>query len=153
MTDTATEKQGLKFAGIQPDQVDETWPLVQDLVDKGLALENGLYRAIDIYDHVVSRKMQLWVAIDPEENKIVAVMVTQISVYPKNKACWVVLVGGAGIDQWIEFINVLKLWAKANGCDRILSYSRDGWIKKAAPYGFKKLRTLIGCSLENENGI
>ena len=97
------------------------------------------------------KKMQVWVAIDPEEKQIVAVCVTQIAVYPQEKACWVLLVGGSFLDDLLPFINILKLWAKESGCGRILSYSRDGWIKKAAPFGFKKLRTLISCSLEDDN--
>lgn len=148
---TATLETKLKFTGIQHDQLRETWPYVRRLVEKGLALENGFYSPYDILQLLDEKKMQLWVAIDPIGKQIVAVCVTQLAIYPKGKACWVVLVGGSFLDHLLPFIHILKMWAKESGCDRILSYSRDGWLKKAAPYGFKKLRTLIGCSLEDDN--
>lgn len=148
---TATLKRQLRFTGVQSDMVKETWPAVRGMIKRGLVMESELYRPIDILDNLVKKKMQLWVAIDPEEKEIMAAMVTQLSIYPKGVACWIVLVGGSGMNDWVGFMKVIKLWAKSKGCNRILSFSRDGWIRKLAPYGFKKLRTLIGCDLETEN--
>lgn len=148
---TATLNRELKFTGVQSAMVKETWVLVEPLVQKGLALEPGLYEPKDILQLLNEKKMQLWVAIDPEENKILAALVTQLAIYPKGTACWIILVGGSGMSDWVRFMKVIKLWAKSKGCDRILSFSRKGWIRTLAPYGFKKLRTLIGCDLETEN--
>jgi len=148
---TETLKVELKFTGVQSGMIKVTWPLAKPFVEKGLALESGLYKAEDIYDHLLKKKMQLWVAIDIEENKIIAVLITQIALYPQAKACWIILVGGAGMDDWVQFMRIIKLWAKGEGCDRVLSFSRDGWVKMLAPFGFKKLRTLIVCDLETEN--
>jgi len=148
---TATLKKVIKFSGVQSSMIVGIWPVVEELVEKGLDSEQGFYDAQDILGLLKQKKMQLWVAIDAGEKKIVAVMVTQIAGYPKGKACWLVLVGGAEMDGWIKFMKIIKAWAKHEECDRILSFSRDGWIRRLAPYGFKKMRTLIECSLENEN--
>lgn len=72
-------------------------------------------------------KFQIWIV---HEEKIVAVVVTEIIKYSARKVCLVKALAGKGIGEWIYLLDaVLIPWAKASGCDTIRGYCRPGLAK------------------------
>lgn len=97
--------------------------MIQKALDRGL----GEWKAGDILGFLLSRDMQLWVAVN--DGQIEAAGVTQIVTYPRKKVCDAVLCGGSGVRQWFENLATVENWARANGCEFIRAYGRRGWVR------------------------
>ena len=81
----------------------------------------------DIFLGAKNGGLQIWIVY---EEKIVAVVVTEIVKFSSRKVCLVKALAGRGIDQWIHLLDaVLIPWARASGCDTIRGYCRPGLAK------------------------
>ena len=118
-------------------EVPHYWPQVETLVASALRHGGIGFRPEDIYRGLLSRGMQLWLALDGEA--IRAMAVTHIQVYPRARTCVVMLVGGTGIDRWIDFEADLCAWAVSQGCVAMEGLGRRGWGRKVADQGWREV--------------
>jgi len=121
--------------GIQPDEIEMAWPLIQPLLEKPFVRMEILkdYDTEYVFDCLKDQTMQAWVAHD--NDRITAVFVTQVNVFKKRKVLSIPFVGAefGTIDTWIEAIDTFKEFAKANDCSAIRGWGRKGWEKVLKP--------------------
>jgi len=118
------------ISGVNAEDINAIWPTIEHLVQKPLTKTKSdiYYDTDDIKNYIKSRDMQLWVAID--NNKIIAIFVTQVLIFPKRKVFDIFLVGGSGMNKWITTAwRTFKAYATEQHCDGIRGFGREGWTK------------------------
>jgi hypothetical protein len=77
-------------------------------------------------------KDQVWEAINrgailwPGEN---AVILTQIITYPIGVRCCSVWLQGGELEELKTMYPTIEKYARAQGCDWLIGWGRDGWVK------------------------
>lgn len=85
--------------------------------------------------------MQVWIA--GKNQKVVAVMVTEIVIYPRQKALKMVAMAGTDFSEWEEGWNKIEAWAREHGCTRVEAMTRPGITKLAKRHGFREMYRFI----------
>lgn len=124
---------------------DSVFKEITPFLEKTLEYADGKYLIDDIYQSLKSKDMQLWVIYD--NNGLLSFCITQITKYPRKNVLSMPFVGGVDIYRWIHLTEIIKDFAKANQCDLLEGYARDGWLKALKPLGFKKSFSVIQCNL------
>lgn len=138
----------MRLIRIESNLIEAIWKYVEDLLEKPVELNLGEFTLEDIKDRLLKNDMQLWIAASTSE-KIFAVGVSEVVVYPREKRLRMVLVGAREnrLDEWIDVIfepeSPMLEWCKKSGIKRMESTGRDGWTKVLRDYGFKKYYTVL----------
>lgn len=112
---------------VQSRSVNDVWWQVRAIVDKGLAKDDR-YQSEDILVSLQKKKMQLWVI--QRDNQTIAVVITEITIYPRVKECTVTLLAGEDFKGWNQYaFEVIGQWAYEAGCKRARMFGRLGWEK------------------------
>ena len=90
----------------------------------------------DVLDALNRGAMQLW-------HKNDSIVVTEVAVYPRLKACRVFLAAGDFDDVWDLMDNQVEPWARNHGCKRIEGHGRLGWKKSAEQRGYVTLNLVM----------
>lgn len=93
----------------------------------------------DIWAGIVDGRFQFW----PAKR---GCLVTEILLYPKCKVLHVFL-GGGNLDQLLDMIESLEMYAKTIGCKSITVSGRKGWVRVLASRGAKPVRTTLAKEL------
>lgn len=101
------------------------WPLVKPMIEKACQRNNGRYDADNVKEWLDKGAWQLWIAKDGE--KIKALCLTEIAIYPKMKVLRVNMVTGYDRQEWQHAKNLIEYWGKEMGCQKIESIARKGW--------------------------
>lgn len=112
---------------------EEVIPFIQRALDR----VPPKWRAEDIFQDILSEKVQLFVAIDIDA-KIQAVCTTQVDQYPLAKVLTVLqLASEVPMDELWKLFHAMQEWAlKEVGCDYIEIYGRKGWQKLLSSEGY-----------------
>lgn len=110
--------------GIPHDQVNFYWGQCAPFIERALDESPKDFTLTDIYLAVCERNMQLWVWI--EDERILAVLVTEVVKYPQKTVCLMLLGAGSKIVSWIDDETIYE-WARDQGCDEMEIYGRKGW--------------------------
>ena len=116
---------------VDPKQVSEIWPKVSELVRVAM-MRGGLGSYAEVQKDVMSGRALLWLAVEDKEFKGVAV--TTLEKTEWNKSCLITACGGSNIEQWIDCIGRIEDFARDEGCDRVLIFGREGWIRWLPAY-------------------
>lgn len=84
----------------------------------------------DVEQSVASGHMQLWAGER-------GALVTQIITYPRKKVLHVFIAGGE-MDQVLDFLPSLHLWADMQDCDTLTLSGRVGWKRVLADHGWRQ---------------
>ena len=104
------------------------WPSVRDWLAPSVALSRGCYELDDLSFLCEHGAMQLWVAADGE--RVIGAVVTEITQYPRRRACRVAFAGGTDIKRWYgEADRTIEQWSRTWGCDALMAGGRRGWGK------------------------
>ena len=114
--------------GVQSTDVPRLWPNIRHLVNAALKHGNGEFEESDIFEALIKANMQLWWGDE-------TILITEIVVYPRKKACIGFLAGG-NLEQIKKGLPMIELWAKAQGCEDALIYGRPGWKRAMADRGY-----------------
>lgn len=123
------------------EQVEKVWPLAKDLVQKACET-NGGFNAEHILEFLKEGTMQLWMAID-ENNQVICCCVTEIRQYPNFKVCDLRITTGVQYERWVDYMDNICEWAKSNGCKKMEVFARPGWERILKHKGFKKTHVQI----------
>jgi len=130
--------QRLFIVPIRADQIDAVWAQVAPLIrlaQKRIERNAGM---ADIYEDLIAERTMLWLV--RIEDKLRAVIITEIAKHPRRSAWRILLIGGSGMSEWIEdSIEAMKRAAKIAGCSAIEADGRLGWAKIAPRCGFKEV--------------
>lgn len=138
MTDTNILETSI-LEQVRPNQVGPVMSAVPELIEKACEYSGGRFTPESVFEACTgpTPKWQMWVVFDKEATKdpkafgkyVKVVTVTHLAVYPTGlKVAEVIIIGGRGPNgEWIPYIDVLKRWAKAEGCHRMQFIGRRGW--------------------------
>jgi len=141
--------ENLRLCAIPSLNAMYVWDVVEDMILAALMHADGKYTIQDIFMAIKDKEMQLWVVVD-QDDMIHAVVVTQIIYYPSKKVMLFVIVSGVKFDNWSHFLPHFKLFAKDHDCSALEFYGREGWEKKVASLGFKKIHTVLRLNINGE---
>lgn len=118
------------------EYVDGVWGAVEPYLKKALKYASGKYEPSDVYSLVTDYGYPLWVAFDDEGIK--GAVITRFVQYPRKKYLFLEFCGGRDGFSWkAPMLDVLRSWAKDNGCDGIEGAGRAGWRKVFEEDGYK----------------
>ena len=123
---------------IRADQIDAVWreaaPLIR-LAQKRIERNAGM---VDIYNDLMVGRTMLWTI--RIEDKLRAVIITEIAQHPRRRVWRVLMIGGSGMSDWLDNgIEAMKLAPKLAGCSAIEADGRLGWAKIVPQRGFKEI--------------
>lgn len=120
------------------DYVDQVWGTVEPYLKKALKYTVGKYEPEDVRSLVVDYGYPLWIAFDDEGIK--GAVITRFIQYPRKKYLFLEFCGGRDGFSWkAPMLDVLRSWAKDNGCDGIEGAGRAGWRKVFEKDGYKPI--------------
>ena len=130
--------QRLLIVPIRADQIDAVWheaaPLIR-LAQKRIERNSGM---ADIYNDLIGERSMLWTI--RFEDKLQAVIVTEIAQHPRRRVWRVLMIGGSGMSDWLDDgIAAMKKAAQIAGCSAIEADGRLGWAKIVPQRGFKEI--------------
>lgn len=126
--------------GVPSHEVDGVWEAVRPWVAAACLRGIGAgYNETDIYQYLLDRDMQLWLARDGQE--IIAVGITEIVNYPRRRICNLTIGTGKRREQWQHFRHIIEVWAKEQGCSHMSCLARNGWRRVFNDY--KSTHTLL----------
>lgn len=115
------------------------------MIETALVYADGKYNLDSIYKAIAERDKQLWVAT--YDNDLIAVCVTEITIYPCKKVLTVFASAGIRMDAWLDFLQPIMDWGKSQGCEAAEIYGRKGWERILAKYGYEHVSTVIRAKL------
>ena len=130
--------QRLFIVPVRADQIDAVWheaaPLIR-LAQKRIERNSGM---ADIYNDLIDERSMLWTI--RVEDKLQAVIVTEIAQHPRRRVWRVLMIGGSGMSDWLDDgIAAMKKAAQIAGCSAIEADGRLGWAKIVPQRGFKEI--------------
>ena len=130
--------QRLLIVPVRADQIDAVWheaaPLIR-LAQKRIERNAGM---ADIYNDLIDERSMLWTI--RVEDKLQAVIVTEIAQHPRRRVWRVLMIGGSGMSDWLgDGIAAMKKAAQIAGCSAIEADGRLGWAKIVPQRGFKEI--------------
>jgi len=164
MTETLPK---LVLEQVKPEYVGKVAKAILPLVEKACAYSGGRFSPDNVFEACAgldpARKWYLWIVFDPHKadvenfaDRVKAVTVTALVDYPTGlRMGETILIGGNGSsDEWLNYIDDLRDWAKKNGASRMQYVGRRGWQRHMKPLGieWKPVSTMFECELEDENG-
>lgn len=94
----------------------------------------GRYLPSDIFALLLAGKARLWVSWDASRRRVEAAIITQIIEFPRLKELHIWLVGGEHRGQWFDEAEaMIEAFARAEGCSKIASSGRLGWLRVIGP--------------------
>jgi|ERR1035437_2295903 hypothetical protein len=124
---------------VDPKRIAEVWPLVRGMIDESYAACGELPPA-DLPQWLAAGKGQLWLSV---EGEIVAVLTTSLVPMKNGLALRMISCGGSRMEIWKECHIQIENFARAEGCDRIISEGRPGWSRVLALDGYKVTRVSL----------
>ena len=130
--------QRLLIVPVRADQIGAVWheaaPLIR-LAQKRIERNAGM---ADIFESLISGQNMLWLV--RTEDKLQAVIVTEIAKHPRRRVWRVLMIGGSGMSDWLDDgIAAMKKAAQIAGCSAIEADGRLGWAKIVPQRGFKEI--------------
>ncbi len=125
---------------IPREQALEAWSDIEPLVNRAVNVQ-GNEDALDVLGHILTGHYQCLVVVKDE--KPIAVGITQITTYRGGKTCTIVYVAGECLTEWVNFVDIITDWCKAQGCNRVEGIGRKGWERVLADKGFRQIATTI----------
>jgi hypothetical protein len=130
--------QRLFIVPIRADHIDAVWheaaPLIR-LAQRRIERNAGM---ADIYNDLIDGRSMLWTI--RFEDKLQAVIVTEIAQHPRRRVWRVLMIGGSGMSDWLDDgIAAMKKAAQIAGCSAIEADGRLGWAKIVPQRGFKEI--------------
>src|ERR1041385_4258829 len=107
-----------KLICVPPEKVREVWPIVAEMIDEGYAA-SGEPTPANLAVWLSEGRGQLWVAVF--DGTIVAALTTSIVIRRHGLALRMICCGGSEMSMWKHCHTEIEKFAKAEGCDRVIS--------------------------------
>lgn len=130
--------------GIQPQDVDFYWPLVEPWVEAA-ASDIASWSAADWKQKVKTRHAQLWLV--RIGSVLTGVIITEIYDTAAGKTCALPIVGGSHLKQSLPVLEEIEAWAKEQGCTRLQGDGRFGFIRALKAIGWQPVSIQIAKEL------
>ena len=127
---------------VKAEDVDILWPKVKDYLQRAIDKNQGEFNLDDVHNDLISENARLWIAYN-EEGELLASAICEIQVLPRQKVCFIKLLGGEDFSSWSHTINAIEEWALDNGAERVTAYARKGFRKLMKAYDYEEVYTVI----------
>lgn len=135
---------------IPPEEVGRVWEDAAVFIDAAWDRAPGHYRSIDILDRIIQGVEQLWGIFD-EELHLITAFTTRIDNYPLSKRLVISCLGGEKVSEWYEeMFEILKRFAKDQGCSYIEMNGRRGWEFYANKTRWKEVYSTFQFKVEED---
>lgn len=115
-----------KLICVPPGRIMDVWPIVSVMIDQGYAATDEPTPA-ELPRWLMDGKGQLWVSIF--DGAVIAALTTSIVPRRTGLALRMVCCGGCHMNVWRDCHRQIEDFARAEGCDRVLSEGRPGWTR------------------------
>lgn len=137
------------LVGIPPENVDQVWPLIEDRIEQACLSSRGKEKAFDIRRSAHHGEKQIWVVWDEGAKDLLAVVVTELAVYPRKTVCHIQICVGEERERWQQHISIIEAWAKEKGCRGMSLVARPGWSRVLKQYGYDTTHHLVEKDLQD----
>jgi hypothetical protein len=120
---------------VDPIRVPEFWPYVRPLIVRAMQRGGGAFWPVE--SAVLQGRALLWLAWNGE--RIEAAAVTELQQSEWRKVCEIVACGGAVLARWIDLIDGIEQYARAEGATAVRIVGRDGWERVLRNYRRKRV--------------
>lgn len=139
----------ITIEGIQSQDAQAIWPLVQKWVADACEYSDGSLSVLNVLEQVQAQEQQLWVvrmATAP-----VAAMTTRVSIRPTGKRVLeVVTLGGVLMDYWLaNIVALLKMFAEDQKCESVEAHGRRGWVRALKEFGWEERSVTVAMEIDN----
>ena len=143
---TATSSSAAyNVTGVLSSQINEVWPVVAPLIERSIEYSDGKFALADVRRFLEEQTCQLWLIYNAAG--IAGALVTQIINYPQDRRLIFLFCAGVEADQWLHLSEVIKNYAREQGCSCVEIYGRPGWVKKMRPFGFRPIHVVLTAPL------
>jgi hypothetical protein len=122
---------------VDPLRVYEIWPYVEPLLEHAMQ-RGGVSDFEELEQRVWRGQALLWIVWDGE--RILAAVVTTISIANDRKLCTIVACGGEQRTRWLHLLEQIEAYARDEGCAAMVIVGRCGWERELPQY---KRRSVI----------
>lgn len=120
--------------GVPANQVSTVWPLIEELVKKGLGPDCG-QSPDDLLTSLECEQAQLFVTPNLD-----CIMMTEIDLSPGDKVLNIFLAAGKLPEDYLVIIQALEGWAQSMACDAMeVRQSRPGFQRTFGTIGYRKI--------------
>ena len=139
------------ITAVPQEQVPMVWDKASKLLQKATDTTGPRFGVFDIFDGLLGNKLALWLVFEEGEKDPIAAFTTRIIQYNGCKSLAIDWVGGGKMRHWLpESMNILKRFAKDNGCSRLEGYGRRAWGRVLARDGWEPEYTAYKLELNDE---
>lgn len=123
----------IRFDRLHPEEISGTWPILETAMQFVEQHWRGLWTAEAIRRRAESGEWQIWVL--SENGALLAVCGSCIVLTDAGeKWAEILFCAGAGRVLWQEKVSEFEDWARAEGCTRVRSVFRKGWLRLLPGY-------------------
>lgn len=123
------------WRGIRGTAIDGVWPVVWPCLKAAVDMTEGKFDESSVQDLIRSGGLQLWMA-GPVSSPDRLAVATELVMYPRQKWCRVVFVGGKGLPLAFDFLGTIEAWAKTQGCVGLEAGGRPEWGRPLRKFGY-----------------
>lgn len=116
-----------------PDLIDGIWPIVSPFITRSFIKNDIPFPQPYLIEDLKSGRRVLWVLVRNQE-EIIGAGVTCIHQMLNGKLCKIEHFGGDDMPEWYQLRRVIELYAKAEGCNRVMFEGRPGWRRVLKDY-------------------
>jgi hypothetical protein len=130
-----------KLMVVRREHILGVWHEIEPVLAR-VVVENDVGEdCLDVLAGILAESYQCFVWVDG--GGIKCVVITTITNNRKGKVARIVYVAGSGLTEWLDYVEVIIDWCKAQGCMAVEGIGRRGWEKVLAAKGFRLKSTLI----------
>lgn len=107
---------------------------IAPLLDRAVRHSHGQYTLEQVGQMIDRGDMHLWAVWSEGETPLgvdlKAVFTTEIDTgHAEGPVCWITLMGGSDVAEWLPLQPRVEDWAVKNGCTRLRVMGRKGWSR------------------------
>jgi hypothetical protein len=125
------------FAPVPGEEVQAVWPEAWSCLKPAVEMTEGKFDERSIIELVRRGNLQLWIASSLDKDERIAVA-TELVVYPCQKWCRIVFVGGKGLSSAFDFLGTIEDWAMTQGCVGLETGGRPEWGRPLRRFGYSE---------------
>ena len=126
----------VRIYGVMSYDVDTIWPEVTPFLERAIETACGRFSLESTKKAIEAQREQLWVGYDSDG--LCVCFVTTIIDYPCKRSLLIKFLGGRRYEAWIEFIDLLRGFAREHKCSLMEIYGRPGWEKILKRFRYEK---------------
>lgn len=136
----------VRVKALRSDEIESQWPILKPYIDMALEYSLGEMSSDDVKEDGI-KGIYLFLTFY-RGNELLGVITVETVVYSRKSIVCVPHVGGKELDEWCDLmVDAVKNLAIEQGASNVISYGRQGWLKKLKPHGFKPQYTILSLTL------